>query len=118
MPLIRMGSNVVFFTALYWFCLGFNALLALPTNDNFYCFLKIGFVHINQSTVAQTDEQATQDGKVPGSMHCLDLLQIFKIFIQIFKTDDHGCPFVEESKWTSMKPGSQIYKLKFLDTIR
>ena len=33
MPLIRMVSNFVFSAALYWSCLGFNALLALPTKE-------------------------------------------------------------------------------------
>ena len=33
MPLTRRVSNFDFFTALYYSCLGFNALLALPTKE-------------------------------------------------------------------------------------
>ena len=43
MPCIRRGSNSCFFAALYCSCLGFNALLALPTKEggnrfNLTCF--------------------------------------------------------------------------------
>ena len=33
MPLIKRGSNFVIFAALYCSCLGFNALLSIPTKE-------------------------------------------------------------------------------------